>query len=59
VAAGYTFVWTGYTGMNKMGYRVKKFRMEANAADRIEIETSFVNKVVHTGCAVFFSGVVQ
>lgn len=58
-SCGYTFVWTGYTGMNSMGYRIKKFRMEANAADRIEIESAWSNKIVHNGLATFFSAIIQ
>jgi hypothetical protein len=37
-SAFYGFGWTGMLGMSAMGGRVKKFRMEANASDRIEIE---------------------
>lgn len=58
-SAGYTFVWTGYTGMNRMGYRIKKYRLERNASDRIEIEAAWGNKLVHNGLGTFFSGVVQ
>ena len=38
-SAFYQFNWTGMFGMaGEIGARIKKFRMEANASDRIEIE---------------------
>lgn len=40
-SAGYTFTWTGYMGATGLGSRMKKFRMEANAADRVEIEQAY------------------
>lgn len=40
-SAGYTFSWTGYMGATQAGARLKKYRMEANAADRIEIEQAY------------------
>jgi hypothetical protein len=40
-AAGYTMVWRGYMGMNDVGVRVKKFRMEPLASDRVELEQAF------------------
>lgn len=38
-SAFYNFTWNGYMG-NAMGQRVKKFRMENLASDRIEIESA-------------------
>lgn len=40
-SAGYIFQWTGKYGAEAMGTRVKKFRMEALASDRIEVEMGF------------------
>lgn len=45
-SAGYTFSWKGYAGANAFGGRVKKFRMEPIACDRIEIEMAYDYKVV-------------
>jgi len=44
--AGVQFSWTGYTGATSMGQRIKRFRMEANAADRIEGEMAYDYKQV-------------
>jgi hypothetical protein len=40
-SAGYTISWRGYKGAGIDGNRIKKFRLERNAADRIEIEMAF------------------
>jgi hypothetical protein len=45
-AAGYTFSWTGYMGASALGGRIKRFRLEENASDRIEMEMAFDMKVV-------------
>jgi hypothetical protein len=42
---GYTFNWTGMYG-GQQGARVKSFRMEALASDRIEMEMAFDQKLV-------------
>lgn len=44
--AGVQFSWTGYTGATSMGQRIKRFRMEPNAADRVEGEMAFDYKQV-------------
>lgn len=44
--AGAQFSWTGYLGATQMGQRIKRFRMEPNAADRVEGEMSFDYKQV-------------
>lgn len=58
-SAGYTFAWNGYTGASDQGVRIKRFRQEANAADRIEIEAAFDLKVVSTDLGVYFTTVVS
>lgn len=45
-SAGYTFTWAGYLGGNAEGIRIKRFRMEAIASDRIEAEQTYDMKVV-------------
>jgi hypothetical protein len=56
-SGGYTFVWSGYTG-SQDGRRIKRFRMEEYAADRIEIEASWDQRVVAGDVGAFFSGCV-
>lgn len=57
-SAGYTFAWTGYLGASALGGRVKKFRMEPIAADRVEGEMAYDQKVVSSDLAVFFEDAV-
>lgn len=56
--AGYTFSWTGYMGASGMGSRIKRFRMENIASDRIEIEMSFDQKLVSADLGVFLDTAV-
>lgn len=58
-AAGYTFTWNGYLGGNSKGVRIKTFRMENIASDRIEGEMTYAMKVVATDMGVFWSGAVS
>lgn len=57
-SAGYTFSWTGYTGAAAEGQRIKRFRMENLAADRIEIEIAFAMKRVASDLGYFLAGAV-
>lgn len=57
-SAGYTFSWDGYTGAS-LGTRVKRFRHEPTASDRVEMEMSFDFKVIGSDLGVFYSGVVD
>jgi hypothetical protein len=57
-AAGYTFVWNGYHAGNSQGIRIKQFRMEHIAADRIEGEMTYDQKVVSTDMGIFLRTVV-
>lgn len=54
-SAGYTFNWTGYLGAGAGGNRMKRFRMEQIASDRLEAEIAFDQKVVATDLGVFFA----
>lgn len=58
-SAGYTFTWNGYnpTG-NGEGLRVKSFRMEHIASDRIEAEMTYDMKVVAPDMGIFLNNVV-
>lgn len=53
-AAGYTFVWNGYLGMEQ-GTRITRFRMENIKSDRVEGERAFDMKVVAPTLGVFFA----
>lgn len=58
-SAGYTFSWTGHLGAGAKGGRIKSFRMEALASDRVEIEMAFDQKLVSADLGYFFPSVVQ
>jgi hypothetical protein len=58
-SAGYTFEWVGYIGAAQRGTRMKKFRMEALAADRVEVESAYDFKQVSPDLAVYFTSAVQ
>lgn len=52
-SGAYTFVWTGYPGTTD-GRRIKRFRIEALASERIELEACFNMKLVdaNLGCYI-------
>ncbi|CAB4169369.1 hypothetical protein UFOVP1305_57 [uncultured Caudovirales phage] len=57
-SGGYTFVWSGYTGAQD-GRRIKRYRLEEYASDRIEIEASWDMKLVAADVGAFFSACVS
>lgn len=57
-SAGYIFSWTGYLGAGPDGNRIKRFRMENLASDRIEIEIAFDMKKISADLGAFWSGAV-
>lgn len=57
-SAGYTFTWNGYLGGNAQGIKVKRFRMEHIASDRVEAEMTYDMKVVCPDLGFFGSDVV-
>lgn len=57
-SAGYTFTWNGYSAGNGEGIRVKSFRMEHLASDRIEAEMTYDMKVVAPDMGVFIGSAV-
>lgn len=57
-SAGYTFSWTGHLGAGAEGNRIKRFRMEHLASDRVEIEMAWATKVVAPDLGYFFGGAV-
>ena len=57
-SAGYTFTWRGYLGGNAKGVRVKRFRMEHIASDRIEAEQTYDLKAVSLDMGLFLASTV-
>jgi hypothetical protein len=57
-SAGYTFAWNGYLGASAWGGRIKKYRLENIAADRIEIEAAFSCTITAPELGTFFSNCV-
>jgi len=57
-AAGYTFSWTGLTGLTTLGFRVKKFRIDLINSDRVELDMVFDMKKVAADLGVFFTSLV-
>ena len=58
-SAGYTFSWAGLLGAGNSGQRIKRYRIEERAADRIEIEMAFDHKLVAPDLGVFFENAVS
>lgn len=58
-SAGYTFTWSGYLGGNSEGVRIKRFRMEHIASDRIEAEMTYDMKVVCPDLGLFINSAVS
>jgi len=57
-SAGYTFVWTGLLGAGPQGNRITRFRMDALASDRVELEIAFDIKLISANLGAFWDGVV-
>lgn len=57
-SGGWTFTWTGYPG-SADGRRIKRFRMEANAAERVEIESCFDMKLINANLGCFITAVAS
>lgn len=58
VSGGYIFTWSGLLGAGAYGGRIKRFRMEEIASDRIENEVSWDMKCIAPDLGVFFNGLV-
>lgn len=56
--AGYTFSWNGLLGAGALGNRIKRYRMEHLAADRIEIDLAYDMKMVCSDLGYFFNTAV-
>jgi hypothetical protein len=57
-SAGYIFTWKGYLGGNSQGIKIKRFRMEHIASDRVEAEQTYDMKVVAPDLGWFLSDAV-
>ena len=57
-SGGYIFSWTGFLGAGANGNRIKQFRIEQIASDRIEGEMAFDAKLVSADLGVFFEDAV-
>ena len=57
-SGGYTFTWNGYLGGNDRGIKIKRFRQEHIASDRIEAEMTYDMKVVATDVGHFWRDIV-
>ncbi len=55
-SAGYTFVWSGYTGAQD-GMRISRFRMEHLRSDRIEGELAYDQKLISLDLGAYFTDV--
>lgn len=58
-SAGYTFSWTGFLGAGQEGNRIKRFRLEREESDRVEIQMAFDPKLVAADLGYFFLSVVS
>lgn len=56
--AGYTFSWTDMLGMTNQGMRIKRFRIEKESSDRVEMEMAFDQKLVSADLGYFFETAV-
>jgi len=57
-SAGYTMVWSGLSAGLGTSSAISRFRMEAEKADRIEIEAAWDTKIVSSALGYFFSNPV-
>ncbi len=60
-SAGYTFGWTGFTGLNNLGIRIAQIPMNwlGLGTVRTEGEMAFDMQVVGKDLGIFFSGITQ
>lgn len=56
-SGGYTFAWDGYLG-GSSPQRIKRFYLDKESADRVEIETAYDQKLTSADCGAFFASVV-
>ena len=57
-AAGYTFLWGGFSGANSGGLRIKNFRMEHIESDRVEAQVAYDHNKVAADLGFYFNDIV-
>ena len=57
-SGGYTFEWTGLTGMGR-GMAIERWYNRDRKADRVEINMAFTHHVIGKELGVFFNGIIQ
>lgn len=58
-SAGYTFAWTGMGGTGPQGNRIRRFRLDEEQADKVEIQMSWDSKKVSADLGFFFESAVS
>jgi len=58
-SAGFTFSWTGLLGGGNMAQVIRRFRMEPEHVDRLEIQMAFDQKKTSADLGVFFATAVN
>lgn len=57
-SAGYSFSWSGYMGMQKMGIRIKRYRIEHRSCTRVEAETAYDQKLTAKDMGCFMENLI-
>ncbi len=57
-SGAWTFTWTGYPGSTD-GRRIKRFRIERNSAERVEIEAAFDMKLINGNLGCYIQSVAS
>jgi hypothetical protein len=58
-SAGYTFTWNGYFAGNAQGLRIKTFRMEPIASDRVEGELTYDMRLVGKDMGIMWNAAIS
>lgn len=58
-SAGYTFAWKGLSGSNVAGTRMKRFNMDNTSSRRIEIESSYDQKLISSDLGEMLDDVIS
>jgi len=58
-SAGYTFSWTGRVGASNEGMLIKRFRIEKEESDRVEITMSYDQKLTSKDLGAFFGDIIE
>lgn len=58
-SAGYTFSWTGLVGGGNMAQVIRRFRLDPEHTDRLEIQMAFDQKKTSADLGVFFATAIN